>query len=332
METDASRTHLLRRELVCLQSYVGHTCTRGQTIGLTSNQLASGISQSGGLFRNISRTLTRCFSGSAAILMLESNHIIDLSRYLMWVFGAKMLDCDLVRTAMDQFASCERTTAGIKVGTQCLYPSFEPVEVFIVGHGDGFIVHDDGVAARTAWLHGAEDRTVHKALSSSARSFGCEVSGMQIRSGAPSHEWLWSAVAAVANASSDAARASLGKVHQTKEVSLIRKTKAILDTAKWHPETKLDFSYPGRSGKIHTFDLSVESNNKLALIDAVVPHPTSIAAKYLAFSDAENRPGLYKYALYDDDLAQEDKTLILNVADLIKFNAISGTDGSFLLQ
>ena len=243
-----------------------------------------------------------------------------------------MLDCDLVRLTMGRFDSCQRTAAGIKVGTQCLYPSFEAVDVFIVGHGEGLIVHDDGEAARTAWLYGAEDRTVHKALSSAAQSFGCEVAGVQIRSEIPTHEWLWSAVAAVANASSDAARASLGKVRQTKEIGLIRKTKAILDAAKWRPETKLDFSYPGRSGKMHTFDLSVESDNKLALIDAVIPHPTSIAAKYLAFSDAENRPGLYKYALYDDDLSQEDKSLISNVADLIKFKAISGTDGRFLIQ
>jgi len=243
-----------------------------------------------------------------------------------------MLDCDLVRVAVDKFQSCEQTSAGLRVSTQCLYPSFDPVEVFVVGRGEGFIVHDDGEAARASWSNGVDERSVQRSLDAAAQYFGCETSGVQIRCEVPSQEWLWSAIASVANASSEAARSALGRVRQSREVSLIRKTKAIFDSAQWRPTTKLEFSYPGRSGKVHTFDLAVESGRKLALIDAVVPHPTSIAAKFLAFSDTETRPGVYKYALYEDELSQEDKALISNVADLIRYKALSGTDGSFVFQ
>ena len=80
------------------------------------------------------------------------------------------------------------------------------------------------------------------------------------------------------------------------------------------------------------FDLAVFSGGQTALIDAVVAHPNSIAAKYLALSDAEMQPGLFKYALYEGELEQHEKALLSNVADLINFKSLSGTNGKFLLQ
>lgn len=243
-----------------------------------------------------------------------------------------MLDCAVVHAAMDRFEACARTSEGLRVTTHCLYPAFEQVEVFVVGHGDGFIVHDGGGAARTAWLHGAADRAVNGSLTAAAAGFGCEVKDRSIRVEAASADWLWSAIAAVANASSDAARASVGRVRLTKEVGLIAKTKAILDAARWKPQTKLSVPMTGRSGKVHTFDLAVEHEGRLALIDAVVPHPASIAAKFMSFADTESQDRLYKYALYDGDLSSEDKTLISGVAELVSFKAIQGGDGRFLVQ
>lgn len=243
-----------------------------------------------------------------------------------------MLDCSAIDQAMGKYEGCERTQEGLRVMTHCLYPSFDQVAVFVVKRGDDLVVHDGGGAARVSWLHGAEPNALKRILNTSAASFGCEVREQTILTIAVSEDWLWAAVASVANAASDAARASVGRVRQTTEESLIRKTKAILDSARWGPETKLDAQYPGASGKIHTFDLLIQHEKQVALMDAVVSHPNSIAAKYLAFSDTETRPGLHKYALYDNELSAEDKTLLSNVADLIAFEAISGTDGRFLLN
>jgi len=243
-----------------------------------------------------------------------------------------MLDCSAIDQVMGKYEGCDHTDDGLRVRTHCLYPSFEQVEVFVVRHGEGFIVHDGAGAAGAAWLHGAEAKALARSLKTAAASFGCSVKDHTIKTIAPSDEWLWAAVASVANAASDAARASVGRIRQTEEENLIRKTKAILDSARWRPETRLDAQYPGQSGKIHTFDLMIEHEKQTALMDAVVSHPNSIAAKYLAFSDTESRPGLYKYALYDNNLAPEDKALLSNVSDLVAFNAISGTDGRFLLH
>ncbi|KIN75514.1 hypothetical protein Z949_144 [Sulfitobacter guttiformis KCTC 32187] len=243
-----------------------------------------------------------------------------------------MLDCDMIHTKMSEFASCEPTANGLLVSTHCLYPSFEAVNVFVVGYGDGFIVHDNAEAARLVWMYGIDERSFKRTASHSANAFDCKMEGAQIQCEAPSSDWLWAAIASVANASSDAARAAVGKARVSTEVSLIQKAKAIFDGAAWNPETKLDFPFPGSSGKVHSFDLAIFSGGKTALVDAVTPHHNSIAAKYLAFSDTPNQPGIYKYALYDVELDQQDKALMSNVADLISYKSLEGTNGKFLIQ
>lgn len=100
----------------------------------------------------------------------------------------------------------------------------------------------------------------------------------------------------------------------------------------WRAKTVLNEPVPGQSGKVHTFDLAVHSNDDLTLVDEVTSHPNSIAAKYLAFSDVATRPGIHKYALYDGELASEDKVLLSNVADLLDFGAVERSGGQVLLQ
>lgn len=243
-----------------------------------------------------------------------------------------MLDCSDIEAIMARYRSCEETERGTRVATQCLYPSFEQVHVFVVKLGDDFIVHDGGGAASVAWSHGADHTSVARSLGASARSYGCEFQKDEIRVVAGSVDWLWGAIASVANASADAARAAVGKIRIGYEINLIERTKSILDAAAWRPTTKLEVQHVGRSGKVHKFDLGVQHGTSVALIDAIVPHPNSIASKYLAFSDTETQPGLYKYALYDGELAREDKVLMGSVADLISYTAIAGTDGRFLIQ
>lgn len=243
-----------------------------------------------------------------------------------------MLDCMSIKDAVSRYDGCVRTGEGVRISTDCLYPSFEQVAVFVVGNGTGYIVHDGGGAAQSAWAHGADTRSVTHSLSTSAQAFGCEQRESKLIVEAQSSDWLWAAIATVANASADAARGAVGRVRVSKEADLISKMKNILDNAAWGPKTARDYKQVGESGKLHTFDLAVEAGRSLALIDAVVPHPGSIAAKYLAFSDTPKRLGLFKYAIYDGEIAQEDKALLSNVADLVSFKAIVGTDAHFLIH
>ncbi len=243
-----------------------------------------------------------------------------------------MLDCANINNALGEFGICEETEHGFRVVTHCLYPSFEPVSVFVRRSGDALVVSDAGGCSASAWHHGLEPSYLTRAFSKAATAFGCQYSQQAIWLLIEGEEWLYSGIVSVANASSEAARSVVSKTRVIGERSLISKTKRFLDNVSWKPETKLEHQVSGASGKTHTFDLAVFHNSSVGLIDAVVPHANSIAAKYLAFADTENRIGLYKYAIYDAELSSEDKTLISDVADLVAYEAVIGTDGKFFLQ
>lgn len=246
--------------------------------------------------------------------------------------GSKMLDCVSFSDLSKRHESCEQTSEGLRLATHCVYPSFEPVYVYIVPFGDGFIVHDDSGAGRLSWMYGVDTRSLGRLAKKAAAEFGCDYNRGQMRCTVESEDWLWSAILAVANASAESVRAAVGKNRLPKEQSMISRAKRVFDKAKWKPETILGFDVPGKSGKLHKFDLAVISGGATAILDAVVPHQNSIAAKYLALSDAENQPGFFKYSLYDAELSTEDKALLSNVSDLVHIKSLIGTDGRFLIQ
>lgn len=125
-----------------------------------------------------------------------------------------MLDCSDIDISLAQFRSCTLTPDGLRIKTDCLLPSFEQVYVYVVQFGDGLIVHDDCAAARSAWVHGVDERTVAKDIAAVARTFSCISDNNQISIGIPDLDWLWSGVASVANASAEAARRSVGKARK----------------------------------------------------------------------------------------------------------------------
>ena len=242
-----------------------------------------------------------------------------------------MLDCAAITEALGPLSTCAKTDRGWQVATQCLYPSFEQVFVYAIGYGDGFLVHDGGGAAKSCWMHGIDKRSISAALSSASKSYDCRVSGDHLRVEIVSLDWLWSAVASVANASASAANDTVGRLKPSGEDDIIKRAKAVLDRKPW-AETKLDFPYVGSSGRTYRFDLSVKSGAELALIEAVGANPLSIASKYVALSDAEPSPGVYKWAIHSGDLSSEDKSLMSNVADLITIDSLQAADGKFLFS
>lgn len=243
-----------------------------------------------------------------------------------------MLDCNQIIQSLDEYSRCETNEFGNKITTHVMYPSFEPVSVFVVSRGDLIEVHDGRGAFECASLHAIEGGGIRRACIESAQRFSCNVENEFITITVENVDWLYSAITSVANASSLAAHKIVTRKSTTREQNLIVKTKHLIDEGRWGAKTKTHVSILGKSGKSHKFDLSVTHGETIAIIDAVIPHHSSIASKYMAFSDADFKRGTFRYALYDGDLASEDKTLIANVADLIPFEALSGTNGKFLLS
>lgn len=243
-----------------------------------------------------------------------------------------MLDCAVIESLSKRYEVCEQTADGLRLPTQCMYPSFEPVEVFVLRHGDGYIVHDNANAGRLAWTYGIDDRAFAVPVKKAASEFGCDVELGKIICKIESFDWLWSAIIGVANASSDAARAAVGNARAPKEVGIIQRARAVVDKSVAGVETRLQYPLHGASGKVHKFDMAVLGKGSIAVVEAVVAHPGSVAAKYLALSDTPSQPNLHKFAIYDSDLTQEDKALISNVADLVTLDAVLRTQGHALMS
>lgn len=243
-----------------------------------------------------------------------------------------MLDCHQVQEVMKQFDGCRMLDAGLEVSTHCLYPSFDPVKVCINSmSGDTFFVHDGAGAERSAWMSGRESGSFAYQARNASRAFGCEYSNGSISCRVDGSDWLWSAIAAVANASSEAARAAVSKVRVASENNIIEDALQLLEI-RFDVKPTRNIALQGQSGKMHKFDIGVKRDADTALIDAVTDHPNSISNKFVAFSDTPSGPNIFKYALHDGSLSQEDKVLLAGVADLIAIEAMRKTNGAAIFQ
>ncbi len=228
--------------------------------------------------------------------------------------------CEQIQAALRAFGACRVTSQGTRLTTQCLYPDFEPVDVFVVGFGDGFKVHDGGGAARCGWEHAREGGAVARALARQAETYRLALVEDALVCQVESADWLFPAILAVANASSAAARAMVERAALAAEDRLKSRILAILAAQVSEHRLAKDYEIVGHSGKLHAFDFAIRGEgDSWVLIDSVVPHHSSISAKYVAFADTrgEGLAGSGRFAVYDRPLEGHDAALMQQVADLI---------------
>ncbi|MER9395382.1 MULTISPECIES: DUF1829 domain-containing protein [unclassified Mesorhizobium] len=229
---------------------------------------------------------------------------------------------DEIAGLLADYEILKATEEGIRVPTHCLYPSFEPVDVFVSKKRDGFEVHDSGNAYRSAWAHGRDPRLIANVMEEQAARFNLTERGNVLVARVSDKEWLTAAILAVANASAATANAAVAKFVAAAETSLKERIGRILEkTVPKDMPTEERFSLRGKSGKQHVFDFAVVRRDAapILLIDAVAPHHNSIAAKYVAFSDVKaalNEPN-ERFAVFDRALEHDDAALMEQVADLV---------------
>jgi hypothetical protein len=235
------------------------------------------------------------------------------------------MPCDDVRAALSEFDLCVETEHGSRVTTHCLYPSFDPVQVFVARIGDGFRVHDGGGAGRNAWIHGRDDALITRMMNRHAERYRVEVHGDSLVANVPSAEWLAVGILSVANASASVSHAAVEHVVAAQEGLLRERILAILSRVVSEPQISKEQQIPGRSGKMHRFDFLVRlSRENMILVDAVTPHHISISSKYVAFADVQDgAAGPYKkFAVHDRPLAGDDASLLHQVADLVPIRSL----------
>jgi hypothetical protein len=229
--------------------------------------------------------------------------------------------CEDVRLALAEGELCEESESGARVVTHCLYPSFEPVEVFVTKFGEGYIVTDGGGAVNSAWLHGRDE--IRKLVERESARYGVSANDGAIQARVPSIEWLRSAIIGVANASASAASAALERAAVAAERVLSDKIYDALVHVVPKSSIAREHEHRGASGKRWRYDYAATTADKLLLLNAVTPHHVSISAKYVAFADLPaNDVGIEKLAVFGRKLETDDVALITQVATLVPVTSL----------
>jgi hypothetical protein len=234
------------------------------------------------------------------------------------------MTCQDIRAALEPYGECTETENGSRLRTHCLYPSFEPVHIFVVRFGDGFKIHDGGGAYRSAWDHGREAAMARRAISRQAIAFGISVGADEsLVADVQTKEWLLSGILAVANASASAAHTVFQHVAIASEEMLKEKIFGILASVVPMASIVREYALIGKSGKHHRFDYAIQTTEEQPLLlNAVTPHHVSISAKYVAFADTHELPVIGRFAVHERPLEQDDMALIQQVADIVPFASL----------
>lgn len=114
-------------------------------------------------------------------------------------------------SCLGRFTKITDTPGGARIDTHCLYPSYDPVQVFIARVGGALRVHDGAGAFRSAWDHGADAAQIGQALARQAASYELSIVENALVGEAADEQWLTSTILAVANASAQAAHAVVSR-------------------------------------------------------------------------------------------------------------------------
>ena len=235
--------------------------------------------------------------------------------------GAEAMKCAELLALVQFGGLCEETEHGTKYVTHCLYPSFEPVAIYVARTGSGYVVSDGGGAAASAFLHGREE--LGKVLLRECARFGVECKDDVVTAEVETADWLRAAILAVANASASAATSALERVAVAAERVLADKIYEGL--ARIVPKSSIarEYEHRGVSGKRWRYDFGATTATGLLLVNAVAPHHVSVSAKYDAFADTPaNEDNLGKLAVFGRKLETEDAALITQVATLVPVGSV----------
>lgn len=231
------------------------------------------------------------------------------------------MNCEHLMALLNDNSACEPTSMGTKFVTHCLYPSFDPVAVYIESLREGFRVSDGGGAARSASMHGRDPSILASAFQKAAKAHSVETAEGLIFAKPPSAEWLYSGILAVANASAMAATTAADAFVAADENALKSRIFENLKAAVSEKNIARHYEYRGNSGNLWKLDFAV-IRERILLVKGVTPHRHSVNANYAAFSDIGDLPILARFSVFDRRLKSEDQSLVGRVASLVPLGSV----------
>lgn len=228
------------------------------------------------------------------------------------------MNCHEIDSLLTRIPRCEPTSQGVRLLTDCLYPSSDPVWIYIEAKSKGYRVSDRGGALQSSLKHGC---TALHSFDTACRKFSVDYREGEFVAEPDDADWLWPAIAAVSNASSMAARDSLENAMSKTEKSL---KAAIFEALKSVvPESKIArrYEYIGQSGHVWPLDFAVKAN-KLVLFKAVVQNGNSINSNYATFGDIGDHEAVQKFCVFDVELLPDASALLRQVASITPVHAV----------
>lgn len=222
--------------------------------------------------------------------------------------------CDIILASTLSLSTCKETDNGARVRTTCVFPSFEPVFVYVAKLGNGFFVHDAGETFAVVLAHGQEPEVASRVIRSECKRYDLTFGERGISLKIDAAEWLETAIIAVANTAASAARNAIRDSSRKIESDLAEVIFRLLEPKFSKGMVMKEYPYIGESGRRYKFDLAVEVKDQLTLIETVTAHPISVNSKYVALADVRPEAAVKKIVAHNNDLSQEDILLLQNVA------------------
>lgn len=230
--------------------------------------------------------------------------------------------CDIILASTSSLWSCKETENGARIRTTCVFPSFEPVFVYVAKLGEGFVVHDAGETVAVILGHGQDGDAAKRAIRSECKRYDVAFGERRISLKIDAAEWLETAIVAVANTAASAARNALKDNNKKAERDLADVIYELLEPRLAKGTVTKGFPYLGESGRRYRFDLAVQGKDHLTLIETVTPHAISVNSKYVALADVPSEAAVKKIVAHNNDLSQEDILLLQNVATVAGPNGV----------
>lgn len=222
-----------------------------------------------------------------------------------------------------QFSECAIHGDELRVPTTCVLPSFEALYVHVAMKDDSYMVHDCGETLDSILRHGQELDVAERVIRRMCQLYRLGFDGYRISWKFHDPEWISSGILAVAAAATGSAECALHEKHLKAQETLKEENAdemladavfSLLEPSLKEGAISRKFQHRGKSGRRYEFDLAIQEDNRLTLIETVTPHGHSVSSKYIALSDVPSEKGIRKIVAHHDDLAEEDILLLRNVA------------------
>lgn len=222
--------------------------------------------------------------------------------------------CDAIMANAAKLWSCKETDNGARIRTTCVFPSFEPVFVYVVRLGDGFVVHDAGETMGVILSHGQDGDAAKRIIRTECKRYDLTCEGRRISLKIDALEWLETAIVSVANTAASAAQQAMTAAKRKAERDLTDTLYELLVPKVAKGTLAKNFDFQGTSGRKYHFDLAVRGRDDLTLIQTVLPNANSLNSKFVSLSDIPADEPIQKIAAHNGDLSAQDVLLLQTVA------------------